>query len=123
MLGALGCAGAPAGEGRFYHHLVGEGGVEGVRRRVGLLPGDLIYDAVPQPLQREPNAEDDVVGARYPQRTVGLEDALRFPEPPHVEFVILRQALRANRVTTLATELPGAARKRQRRTRSPQVKQ
>ncbi len=67
-----------------------------------------VYDAIPQPLKGEAEAEDDVVGARHPQGTVGLEDAPRLPEPPHVELVILRQAHKANRVTTIHSPLPCA---------------
>ena len=68
----------------------------------------LVHDAILQLPQSGPDAEDDVVGARHPERTVGLEDAPRFPEPPHVELVILRQTLRANIVTTPTTALPSA---------------
>jgi hypothetical protein len=56
-------------------HLL-EGGVEGVRRRVGLLPHEAVDYAEPKVLQREAEAEHDVVGARHPQGAVGLEDAL-----------------------------------------------
>ena len=85
---------------------VGEGVVEGVGRGIGLLPHNRVAHAKAQTLQSEADAEDDVVGARHPQGTVGFEDAPRLPEPPHVELVILSQALRANRVTTTSVALP-----------------
>lgn len=47
----------------------------------------------------------------------------RLPVPPHVELVVYFEVSRANRVTTPYFALPDAARKRQRRTRSPQVKE
>ncbi len=49
--------------GWFYRLLVSEGGVESVGDGVGLLQDYGVYDAIPQLLQREPDAEDDVVGA------------------------------------------------------------
>ena len=61
---------------------------------------DHVDDPEPQPLQREAEAEDDVVGAAHPQGAFGLEDAPRLPQPPHVELVVLLERQRANRVTT-----------------------
>jgi hypothetical protein len=66
---------------------LGEGGVQGVRSWVRLAPYDVVYDPELQPLQREPEAEDDVVGSTHPERAVRLEDAPRFAQPPHVERV------------------------------------
>ncbi len=53
------------------------------------MPDHVVYDPIPQLLQREAQAEDDVMGARNPERTFGLEDAPGFLEPSQVELVIL----------------------------------
>src|SRR5215204_1106031 len=70
---------------------VGEGGVEGVGRRVGLFPSYGIYDLESHRLQGETEAEDDVVRAGDPDGAVGLEDAARLLQPPDVEPVILSE--------------------------------
>src|SRR5688572_30090639 len=70
---------------------MGEGGVEGVRGRIWLSPGDLVYELELHRLQGETEAEDDVVGAGYPDSAVGFEDAARLLQPPDVEAVILRE--------------------------------
>ena len=54
---------------------VGEGGVQRVRGRVGLLPDYLVDDSEIQALQCEAEAEDDVVRARDTEGAVGLEYA------------------------------------------------
>ncbi len=79
---------------------VGEGRVQRIRDRIGLLPNDAVYEAIPEALQRETQAEDDMVRARHPQGTVGLQDTSGFPKPSNVPFVILLESHRANRVTT-----------------------
>jgi hypothetical protein len=71
---------------------VGEGGKEGVRRRVRLLPGDLVDELEPQPLQRE--AEDDVTRARHPWHVVGLENAPLENLPKPFERIESLRALR-----------------------------
>jgi hypothetical protein len=55
---------------------VGEGGVESVGDGAGLLPDYLVDDLEPQPLERKPEAEDDVVRPTHPQCAIGLEDML-----------------------------------------------
>ena len=55
---------------------VGEGRVQRVRRRIGLLPYHGIYDAVAEALEGEAYAEDDVVRARHPQRVGSLKETL-----------------------------------------------
>ena len=97
--------------------------MEGVWRGIGFLPRHRVDDPKTQPLQREAEAEDDVVRARHPQRAVGLEDAPGRAQPPHVELVVFSEAHRANRVTTLGIALPGAARRQRTRTPSPQVEE
>ena len=101
---------------------VREGSVQRVRDGVWLLPGDLVYDLEAEALQREPEAEDYVVGAADPQRAVGLEDAPRLSQPPDVESVVLPEALRANRITMPIT-LSGGARRGPIRTQSPEVEE
>jgi hypothetical protein len=64
-----------AGGANVYRLLASEGCVQGVGSEAGLLPGDLVDDPKPQPLQREAQAEDDVVGARHPQSAIRFEDA------------------------------------------------
>jgi hypothetical protein len=91
-----------------------KGSTEGVGRGIRFLPSHGVYDVVPEPLEGEAEAEDDVVGARHPQRALGLEDTPARAEPPHVELVVLGQTLRANRVTMPAA-LPGAVRWRRLR--------
>jgi hypothetical protein len=87
---------------------VGESGVEGVRGRVWLGPGDLVYEFESHGLQGEAETEDDVVRAGDPDGAIGLEDAARLLQPPDVEAVILREPYRANKVTTPCFALPGA---------------
>src|SRR5829696_739154 len=67
---------------------VSKGSVEGIRGRVGFLPGDLVYELVPDALQGEAEAEDDVVRARNPDGAFGFEDAVRLLQPPDVEPVV-----------------------------------
>ena len=69
---------------------MGEGGVEGVRRRVWFGRGD-VYELEFHRLKRETEAKDNVVRARDPDGAVGLEDAARRLQPPDVELVILRE--------------------------------
>jgi hypothetical protein len=66
-----------AGGANVYRLISGDGGVVDVRDGAGLLPGYLVDDSKPQPLQREAEAEDDVVRARHPQRAAWREDTLR----------------------------------------------
>ena len=72
-------------------------------------PARHLYEAIPEALQRETQAEDDMARARHPQGAVGLQDTPRFPEPSNVPFVILLESHRANRVTTPYLALPGAS--------------
>ena len=67
---------------------VGEGGVEGVGRGIGLFPSYGINDLEPHRLQGETEAEDDVVRAGDPDGAIRLEDAARLLQPPDVESVI-----------------------------------
>ena len=52
-------------------------------------------------------AEDKVVCARHPKRAIGLEDAPSRLQSPDVSLEVLPEALRANRVTTSPSTLPG----------------
>jgi hypothetical protein len=72
---------APAGAER-YRLLVGKGGVQGVGWRVGFLPCNLIDDLEPEPLEREPEAVDDVVRTAHPQRADRLKEVLGYTELP-----------------------------------------
>jgi hypothetical protein len=69
-----------------------EGYLIGLKELRPFLPKLHVYDAIPEPLEGEADAGDDVVGARHPQRAIGLEDAPRFSEPPQVEPMILLEA-------------------------------
>ncbi len=100
---------------------VGEGRMEGVGRGIRLLPRHGVDDPKTQPLQREAYREDDVVRARHPQRTIGLEDAPGLAQPPDVELMVFSEASRSNRVTTPALALPSAVGRWCPRTRSPEV--
>ena len=68
--------------------------MQGVGRRVVLNPNEVVDDPETEALQREAGAEDYVVRAGDPQRTVWLENAPRLPEPPDVELVILLESHR-----------------------------
>src|SRR5687768_911183 len=70
---------------------VGEGGVECVRGRVWLSPGNLVYELEFHRLQGETEAEDDVVRAGDPDGAIRFEDAARLLQPPDVEPVILSE--------------------------------
>jgi len=70
---------------------VGEGGVEGVGRGVGLFPSYGIDDLEHHRLQGETEAEDDVVRARDPDGAIRLQDATSLLQPPDVEPVITRE--------------------------------
>ncbi len=80
---------------------VGKGGVQCVGHGVGLNPSYLVDDPETEALQREAEAEDDVVRAADPERAVGLEYTPRLPQPTYVPLVVLFEpVLRANRDTT-----------------------
>ncbi len=67
---------------------VGEVTAAQVRGRIGLFPGDVVQNLVPELLQGVADAENDVVRARHPDGAVGLEHALTAPQPFGVEFVV-----------------------------------
>src|SRR5215210_7834414 len=57
-----------------------------------VLRTDHVYQLEAHALEREAEAEDDVVRARDPDGSVGLEDAPRLLQPPDVELVIRFEA-------------------------------
>ena len=60
-----------------------------MRRRIGFVPRDVVENFKSQRLQREADAEYIVVGARNPDRAIGLEQAMTFAQPVQVKGVNL----------------------------------
>ena len=72
---------------------VGEAGALEIGHRVGLAPDDVVEDPEPQILKDAADAEDVVIAADHPQRTVGLEHAARLGQPLAGEAVIGRHGI------------------------------
>ena len=53
---------------------VGKIAARQMRRRIGFVPRDVVEDFETQSLQREADAEDVVIGARNPDRAIGLQE-------------------------------------------------
>lgn len=75
------------GLGRVREVAAGE-----IRRRVGLLPGDVVEDFEAKLLHRVTDGEDDVVRARHPDAAVGLEHLLAAAQPFRVELMVQLRA-------------------------------
>ncbi len=71
----------------------GEEAARQIRRRIGLIPCDVIQNFIAQELQRVTAGVDGVIGAANPNRAFGFQHALAGGNPVHVKLEIFFQPL------------------------------